>query len=577
MVFGIVTISKQKEWRKMYNKKPHIDINTNGQVICGYEQIFTKIGEFDAIAIECYPGVDLVDLENRLKGSFPDYKIVNVENYVIGEENIQNKIKLNITDDRVFGYMSNHTIDQFYDVEQLNKFAQENEGNKVVYCGFGALLLEKYVNLKVYINLARWEIQTRHRQGMSNWMSSNHNEEAIGKFKRGFFFEWRVADRLKKQKLFGCDYIIDGNVTTDPKMISVDTYIECLKQSVKKPFRLVPFFDPGVWGGQWMKNNLGLEENGSNYAWSFDGVVEENSVQYKIGNELLEMPAIDIVFFEPKALLGKKVYGRFGTEFPIRFDFLDTVEGQNLSLQVHPLTSYIQEQFGMNYTQDESYYILDKKEDEDCYVYIGVKDGVDKEELFAALEAAKTSNSFDDEKYINKVKVEKHDHILIPAGTVHCSGANTMILEISATPYIFTFKLWDWNRLGTNGLPRPIHLEHGKEVLQMDRNATYAEDYLVNHFTTISEDEEKTGLHEAEFIETRRFFTTKEIKHSCDGSVNMLNVVSGTGVVVGSVNNQFEDYIVNYAETFIIPEQVKEYTIRSVDGQEVGYIKAYVR
>lgn len=561
----------------MYNKKPHIDVTTKTSIVTGYQEIFSKINKSSKILIECYPGVDLNDLAARLKEGFPDYQIINVEDYTLGETEIQKMIASNITDDRVFGYMSNHVIEDFYQLDKLINDANDLKNSKVIYFGFGALLLEEYVDLKIYINMARWEIQSRHRKGMPNWMAGNDSEEAIGKFKRGFFFEWRVADRLKKLKLFSCDYIIDGNDISNPKMIEIETYIECLKQAVNKPFRLVPFFDPGVWGGQWMKNNLGLEENGSNYAWSFDGVVEENSVQYKIGETLLEMPAIDIVFFEPQALLGKKVYGRFGTEFPIRFDFLDTIEGQNLSLQVHPLTSYIQEKFGMNYTQDESYYILDKKEDEDCYVYIGVKDGVDKEELFDALEAAKTTNEFDDEKYINKVKIEKHDHILIPAGTVHCSGANTMILEISATPYIFTFKLWDWNRLGTNGLPRPIHLEHGKEVLQMDRDSTYAKDYLVNHFTKISEDEEKTGLHEAEFIETRRFFTKKEIIHSCDGSVNMLNVVSGKGIIVSSPVGQFEDYVVNYAETFIVPEQIKEYAIKPVDGEEVGYIKAYVR
>lgn len=82
------------------------------------------------------------------------------------------------------------------------------------------------------------------------------------------------------------------------------------------------------------------------------------------------------------------LYTRFGAEFPIRFDFLDTMGGQNLSLQVHPLNDYIYEQFGMHYTQDESYYMLDAKED--AVVYLGLKDDVDPEAMIGDLERAQT-------------------------------------------------------------------------------------------------------------------------------------------------------------------------------------------
>ena len=60
--------------------------------------------------------------------------------------------------------------------------------------------------------------------------------------------------------------------------------------------------------------------------------------------------------YQPVELLEMKNYCRFGAEFPIRFDFLDTIDGENLSLHVQPLTEYIKPHFGMTYTQDESYY-----------------------------------------------------------------------------------------------------------------------------------------------------------------------------------------------------------------------------
>ena len=86
--------------------------------------------------------------------------------------------------------------------------------------------------------------------------------------------------------------------------------------------------------------------------------------------------------------------------------------GQNLSLQVHPLTEYIYEKFGMPYTQDESYYLLDADEDEETYVYLGLKEGVDKKEMGRELRAAeKGEELFPAEKYVNKIPVKKHDHV----------------------------------------------------------------------------------------------------------------------------------------------------------------------
>ena len=92
-----------------------------------------------------------------------------------------------------------------------------------------------------------------------------------------------------------------------------------------------------------------------------------------------------------------------------------------------------------------------------------------------------------------------------------------MVLEISATPYIFTFKLWDWNRLGLDGKPRPVNIERGSRVIQWDRNESYAAAQLVNHITPVTEGpgwrEEATGLHPAEFIETRRHWFTGKVPH----------------------------------------------------------------
>ena len=206
--------------------------------------------------------------------------------------------------------------------------------------------------------------------------------------------------------------------------------------------------------------------------------------------------------------------------------------GGNLSLQVHPLTEYIQDRFGMHYTQDESYYLLDAGEG--ACVYLGVKEGIDRAAMLRDLRRAQEGGpAFPDELYVNRWPAKKHDHFLIPGGTVHCSGKDAMVLEISATPYIFTFKLWDWDRLGLDGRPRPIHIDHGAANIQWDRTTAWVERELVNRIEPLGSGEgwreERTGLHEREFIETRRHWFTGTVPHDTGGGVNVLNLVEGAG------------------------------------------------
>ena len=168
----------------------------------------------------------------------------------------------------------------------------------------------------------------------------------------------------------------------------------------------------------------------------------------------------------------------------------------------------------MHYTQDESYYLIEAGPG--ASVYLGLRDGVDAAAMARDLEAAQAGGApFPAEKYANQFPARKHDHFLIPAGTVHCSGAESMVLEISATPYIFTFKMWDWGRLGLDGKPRPINLHHGLANVQWDRTTAWTKRHLVNRFEPLGSGdgwrEERTGLHPREFIETRRHWFTRSV------------------------------------------------------------------
>ena len=538
------------------------------------------------VVVECYQGVLDRDVLFSLKKGFSSSYWFLSSNVMKFSEEVDRLLKEDITDDEIFGYFTRKNIDCYFDPQKIENIRTEissiSEGVVFVY-GVGAAYIQPESDLLLYVDMARWEIQLRFRKNaISNVGVENSGQRASLQYKRAFFVDWRICDRFKKTLMGRWNYVLDTNIEGSPKMASARALQAGLEKASRTPFRVVPFFDPGPWGGQWMKEVCDLDRDVSNFAWCFDCVPEENSLYIRIGEVRFEIPSINLVFAYPARLLGNPVYGRFGDEFPIRFDFLDTMDGGNLSLQVHPLTQYIQEKFGMNYTQDESYYMLDAAED--ASVYLGLKENIIPQDFIKALNDAQESGNFDAEKYIGHYPVKKHDHLLIPAGTIHCSGINGMVLEISATPYIFTFKLWDWGRLGLDGRPRPINIKHGQNVIQWNRSESWVRKELINKVELIELGdgwrEERTGLHENEFIETRRHWFSVPVLHHTNGSVNVLNLIEGDEAVVESPSGQFEPFVVHYAETFIIPEYVKEYTIRPYGksiGRECATIKAYVR
>jgi len=538
------------------------------------------------ICAECYPGCFEKEIEKPLVDALKPQTVLHAGECYLPEAAIQALCARDLGDDPVFAFMGKYELHEFLDERELAKQRQRlsQASGLTLVIGTGATLVAEHWDLLVYCDMARWEIQQRQRAGeIPNLGLDNHAERASLKYKRAYFVDWRVADRLKKPLLPRIDFLLDTNQRDTPKMIRGKDLLRGLHDAAHRPFRVVPFFDPGPWGGQWMKEVCDLPRDVENYAWCFDCVPEENSLLLGFGDVRVEIPSINLVFQHPRQLLGDAVHGRFGTEFPIRFDFLDTMDGGNLSFQVHPLTEYIQEKFGMAYTQDESYYLLDAGED-GC-VYLGLKENIDRQQMTADLRAAQAGEiEFDADRYVNRFPAGKHDHFLIPAGTPHCSGKNSMVLEISATPYIFTFKMWDWGRMGMDGSPRPIHLEHALHNIQWDRTTEWVADNLVNAIEPLGEGdgwrEEHTGLHEREFIETRRHWFTKQVPHSTNGGVNVLNLCEGEEAVVESPGKQFAPLVVHYAETFIIPAAVGDYTIAPhgpSEGKRCATIKAFVR
>ncbi len=576
-----------------YDKQPAIRVSKDSAACrSGWAAIAQELkdrldrGRPAVVVAECYPGVDTEEVRVGLEtAASAGVTPVFAELALKSPMELTELLAPLLGDDPVFGWATPVDLNSFFDNDRVKKLRAEiaNSCGVVLVYGTGAAYVAQRWDLLVYCDVTRWEIQQRqraHRTG--NIGAGNESASAAELYKRAFFVDWRAADAEKHRLHKSIDFYIDTNLDQRPGMIPGSLYRESLAKAVRRPFRVVPFFDPGPWGGEWMRRHFDLPQGPPNFAWCFDCVPEENSVRFTFGDQAIEVPALALVHEHPQELLGTEIVRRFGAEFPIRFDFLDTVGGGNLSLQVHPLKSYIAEHFGMPYTQDESYYLLDAEPD--AVVYLGLRPGTDAAKMAGDLEAAQADGPpFPAEQYVNAWPAKKHDHFSIPAGTIHCSGKNSMVLEISATPYIFTFKLWDWARLGMNGLPRPIHLKHGLANIQWNRDREWVASNLVSPVREIARGEgwreEATGLHELEFLETRRHWFTAPVEHDTGGALNVLNLVEGDEAVVESPEGAFEPFVVHYAETFIVPACVGRYRISPTSkvDKPLATIKAFVR
>jgi mannose-6-phosphate isomerase class I len=284
-----------------------------------------------------------------------------------------------------------------------------------------------------------------------------------------------------------------------------------------------------------------------------------------------------LMAFDARSILGDHTE-RFGQQFPIRFDFLDTFSGGNLSVQCHPRPSYIRRHFGEDFTQDETYYILDTKPD--AKVYLGFQEGIDATKFRSALE-----NSFHDgtpveiERFVQTLPSKKHCLFLIPNGTIHCSGMDNLVLEISATPYIFTFKMYDWLRLDLQGRPRPLNIPRAFDNLYFERRGEFVERELVAQPSLLEGGEDwqihHLPSHPSHFYDVHRMEFDTSVNVRMDGSPHLLMLVEGTSIRLETCSGRSQRF--NYAETFLVPAAAECYRLINEGTTTAKVIKAFLK
>lgn len=479
--------------------------------------------------------------------------------------------------DPLFGRRFDGELADFFDIEKIQ---HDPAAELSIIYGTGAALFadEGTEYFLVYVDLPKNEIQFRSRAGSIVNLGQSKPGCPKEMYKRFYFVDWIALNKHKAKLLPRIDLIVDEQRPDEPAMMSGTALRSALEIMSKNYFRVRPWFEPGPWGGQWIKSRIAnLSKTPANYAWSFELIFPENGILLESDNFLLEISADFLLFHNNEAVLGNSAE-RFVHEFPIRFDFLDTFGGGNLSVQCHPRPEYMEAHFGEKFTQDESYYILDCKPN--SHVYLGFRQDADCDLFRKELEnSIKDGAPVEIEKFVNTLPAKKHDLFLIPHGTIHCSGQDNLVLEISSTPYIFTFKMYDWMRLDLDGRPRPLNIARAFDNLYFDRRGKRIEAEFVSQAKVIDSGNDWQLLHlpthRDHFYDVHRLEFQSMIESETDGSCHVLSLVEGSQIELQTAAGLRQRF--NYAETFVVPAAAGTYKLLNKGEGPVKVVKAFIK
>lgn len=333
------------------------------------------------------------------------------------------------------------------------------------------------------------------------------------------------------------------------------------------PLKFKPIFKTLVWGGEKIAGYKGLRIDDRNIgeSWELSGVKGNESV---VANGELAGRTITELISEYKGrLVGKKVYEKNGTEFPLLIKFIDAM--QDLSVQVHPDDALAAARHNGSKGKTEMWYVV--QAEPGAHLLSGLKSAITPDEYIRRVE----ENSITE--VLNDYKVHAGDVFFLPAGRIHAIGAGTFVAEIQQTSDI-TYRIYDYGRPGLDGKPRELHTELAKDAIDYTVYPDYRTEYEAGT-------DKETVLVDCDYFTTSLYDLSKPFTRDLRDIDSFLAVIciEGEGSVADaeplSENGPTKGHVIDIrrGETVLIPASSVGVTFKPAAGSRLKLLTSRIR
>ena len=565
------------------------------------EEKLAKSGKNVVVALDGYTTANWTKLINLLHHQFNTKKIelevVNFSKVYKTEEEVNELIDKHLMWDKskdptlLFGKIYHGGYEGIFDSAKLEAYkneikeAKSGSGKVVIVVGYGCLVkdLRELYDLKCYFDVTPKESMLRIRRGAYINLAKKSYQTVNLTIRRCYYGDFEMAVALRKDLLRNdiLDYYFASDNPDKIQMLPGETLKDILATMTKYPFRCKPVYLEGVWGGSYFRNLRDLPDEMRNCAWIFDLIPMEVSLVVEVGKNLVEFPFCSFFMKEAEKVMGEACFKKYHGYFPIRFNYDDSYHSTgNMSIQCHSDAEYNKKNFNELGRQDESYYVV--ATGHDAKTFVGFRDDADIPQFFKDIQKADTEYvPVDYMKYVHYEESKPGLQVMLPAGTIHSSGRNQIVLEIgSLTIGSYTYKLYDYLRLDFDGKPRPIHTKMGKETIK-ERRTSWVRDNIVQKPRVARHGEGWAeyivGEHDLLYFSLRRFEFEKQIEDDTNGKFHVLALVDGDRVRVRSIENPEHYYDAEFLDIIVVPASMGKYVVENLGKEPICIHKTMLK